>query len=236
MTNDSVLRIWAQNNSNIPMRFWGRKPSDLTANGKYPGVVEQWVWDVQLGEVIKAAGFASAGRGLMLYGAPGLGKTTTAVVAALEVLRGVPADKRHEVFGYASTTSLLRARPIYYLTMTEYLRQRKASFGASADDLAEMNDVLDGYLGVSKDDALNVRVLILDDINKQYGSEYDGFSFDEILRTRYDRALPTILTTNVTENMWAAKYGTIMESFFNEAFIPVQVEGVDLRKYPGGGK
>jgi DNA replication protein DnaC len=216
------------------MRLWGRIPTSLTANAGWSGLVENWVQDVVSGQVIRNPGSATTGRGLLFSGPPGLGKTTTAVVAAMEVLRRVEASERKAVLGYSDSDMSLRCRPVYYLTLIDYLRQRKASFSASGAEYAQMTDELDGYLGIAKNDRLNVRVLVLDDINKQYGSEYDDHSFDAILRTRYDRALPTIITTNVPANLWAAKYGTVMESFFNEAFVPVEVHGVDLRKYPGG--
>jgi DNA replication protein DnaC len=199
-------------------------------------MVNTWVDDLAAGQVIRNPGNPNTGRGLLFYGPPGVGKTTSAAVAAMEAIRRIEADTetRRTVLGYNEVDFGLRCRPVYYLTVADYLRQKKMTFNSSGEERARMTDELDGYLGLCKDDRLNVRVLVLDDINKQYGSEYDDFSFDEILRMRYDRALPTIVTTNTPANLWAGKYGQVMESFFNEAFIPVEVQGVDLRKYPGG--
>ena len=92
-----------------------------------------------------------------------------------------------------------------------------------------MNYELDGLHGRSKFDWLNVRILIIDDLGKEYGSKYDDTSFDEILRIRYDKGLPTIVTTNVLLEQWMDKYGEAMGSFANEAFIKVNMIGDDKR-------
>jgi len=88
---------------------------------------------------------------------------------------------------------------------------------------------MDGLHGRAKEDWLNVRVLVLDDLGKEYGSKYTDSTFDEILRSRYDKGLPTIITTNVRLEDWEEKYSLAMESFANEAFIRVSLNGDDLR-------
>ena len=70
---------------------------------------------------------------------------------------------------------------------------------------------------------------MIDDLGKEYGSKYDDTSFDEILRLRYDKALPTIVTTNVRLENWEAEYREAMASFAQEAFIRVPIVGADLR-------
>jgi DNA replication protein DnaC len=78
---------------------------------------------------------------------------------------------------------------------------------------------------------MNVRVLVLDDLGKEYkGSGFNDASFDEILRSRYDRALPTIVTTNVMRDDWKHQYGEAMGSFAFEAFRRVEIIGEDRRK------
>jgi len=51
------------------------------------------------------------------------------------------------------------------------------------------------------------------------------------LRTRFNHGLPTIVTTNIKLENWAASYGDATESFANEAFyyLPM-VATEDLRK------
>jgi DNA replication protein DnaC len=77
---------------------------------------------------------------------------------------------------------------------------------------------------------MNVRVLVLDDLGKEYGSKYDDYSFDDILRSRYDKGLPTIVTTNKSREAWGTAYSEAMGSFAHEAFVRVKLVGEDLRK------
>jgi hypothetical protein len=53
-----------------------------------------------------------------------------------------------------------------------------------------------------------------------------------VLRTRFNKGLPTIVTTNIKLEDWAALYGDATESFANEAFvyIPIASSSGDLRK------
>jgi DNA replication protein DnaC len=115
------------------------------------------------------------------------------------------------------------------MTYPEFLSRKKSTFDADGEDKREMNYELDGFHGRSKFDWLNVRVLVIDDLGKEYGSKYDDTSFDEILRLRYDKGLPTIVTTNVRLENWEAKYGEAMGSFANEAFVRVPIIGADMR-------
>jgi DNA replication protein DnaC len=99
-----------------------------------------------------------------------------------------------------------------------------------SDTKRELYEEMQGFHGRAKDDNLNVRILVLDDLGKEYGSKYVDASFDEILRARYDKGLPTIITTNVLREKWAAQYGEAMGSFAYEAFTRIQLGVKDLRK------
>jgi DNA replication protein DnaC len=115
------------------------------------------------------------------------------------------------------------------MTYPEFLSKKKSTFDADPEDKKQMVYEIDGLHGRSKVDFLNVRLLVIDDLGKEYGSKYDDTSFDEILRSRYDRALPTIVTTNVMLENWQDKYSEAMASFANEAFVRIPIIGSDLR-------
>jgi DNA replication protein DnaC len=226
-----MKKFWLLKNSNIPRRFLGFGPEDTEEkSGPFPGVLDAWIDDVLEGKIIKGVGnIGTTGVGLLFDGSPGIGKTTHAVVAAMEVVKRIPEEDIARVFHYDQSQVGHTIRPIYYTTYPEFLSKKKSTFDAAPEDRREMNYELDGLHGRSKFDWLNVRILIIDDLGKEYGSKYDDTSFDEILRIRYDKGLPTIVTTNVLLDQWADKYGEAMGSFANEAFIKVNMIGDDKR-------
>ena len=229
----SLKRHWLTRTSNIPRRFFGLEPQDIIDRaGYFPEEVATWIDDAVHGHVIKQIGNIGVnGVGLLFDGGPGIGKTTHAVVAAMEFLRQLPDDdaEASKVLSINQKDYGLTFKPIYYMTYPEFLSRKKATFDAMPEDKREAMYELDGYHGRSKFDWLNVRVLVIDDLGKEYGSEYNDSSFDEILRLRYDKALPTIVTTNVRLENWEAVYKEAMASFANEAFVRVPIVGVDLR-------
>lgn len=231
----SLKRQWILVNSNVPRRFLGYGPDDIASRvGGWPKGIESWLDLALNGEIIKQiGGLGKTGVGLLFDGSPGLGKTTHAVVTAMEFARRLP-----EVLPDAktilrtSTTALMAARPIYYMTFPEFLSRKKALIEASDDVKRDLTLEMEGFHGRldAELDHLNVRVLVLDDLGKEYGSKYNDSSFDEILRARYDKALPTIITTNVPRENWAAQYGEAMGSFAFEAFRRIEISGKDLRQ------
>lgn len=229
----SLKRHWLTRTSNIPRRFFGLEPQDIIDRaGYFPEEVATWIDDAVHGHVIKQIGNIGVnGVGLLFDGGPGIGKTTHAVVAAMEFLRQLPDDdaEASKVLSVNQKDYGLTFKPIYYMTYPEFLSRKKATFDAMPEDKREAMYELDGYHGRSKFDWLNVRVLVIDDLGKEYGSEYNDSSFDEILRLRYDKALPTIVTTNVRLENWEAVYKEAMASFANEAFVRVPIVGDDLR-------
>ena len=230
----SLKRDWIAFNSNIPRRFYGYEPKDIEKTlGKFPLVIEEWLESALAGEVImRNGGLGSTGVGLLMDGGPGLGKTTHAVVTAMEFLRRLPddADSAREILKVHADNYNHRFRPIYFLTFPEFLSRKKALFEADSEVKPRLFQEMEGFHGRSSDDALNVRILVLDDLGKEYGSDYNDSSFDEILRSRYDKALPTIVTTNVERERWGRQYSEAMGSFAYEAFHRVELLGKDLRK------
>lgn len=228
-----MKRHWLLRTSNIPRRFLGLGKEDIAERvGHFDDEIQYWIDDCLNAEIIRAiGGIATTGVGLLLDGSPGIGKTTHAVVAAMELIRQLPDDEAEmrRILGADPRDFGSNYRPIYYLTYPEFLSKKKASFDLDGEERREAYEEIQGFHGRSKLDWLNVRVLILDDLGKEYGSKYDDTSFDEVLRSRYDKALPTIVTTNVSLANWETKYGPAMASFANEAFRQIEIRNADLR-------
>lgn len=224
-------RHWLLKSSNIPRRFLGMEPSDIKT-GVFPATVEDWVQDMVDGAVIRQiGGIGVTGVGLLFDGTPGIGKTTHAVVAAMEFIRRLPEDhdEMRKVLDVDAAVFGIKTRPVLYLSYPEFMAKKKAVFDADPDEARALLDEMDGIHGRSKNDWLNVRLLILDDLGKEYSTKYTDASFDEILRSRYDRGLPTIVTTNVALKDWAMEYTEAMASFAKEAFHQVRIVGPDQR-------
>jgi DNA replication protein DnaC len=236
MSELGALKIqWLLRNSNIPRRFIGMDREDLKKYaGSFPEVIDEWLDEVLDKKIIKQiGGIGTTGVGLLFDGAPGLGKTTHAVVTAMEFLRRLPEDAAaaREILGLKESDYGMYSRPIYYMTYPEFLARKKAMFDADPESKKEMFLQMEGFHGRAQEDHLNVRLLVLDDLGKEYkGSGFNDASFDEILRSRYDRALPTIITTNVMRDNWEKQYGQAMGSFAFEAFNQIEIIGEDRRK------
>lgn len=228
----SLKRHWLLRGSNIPRRFLGFEPADI-ANG-FPPAIEAWTQKVLDGKAIKQlGGIGTTGVGLLFDGAPGLGKTTHAVTTAMEIIRRLPenTDEIARIFGVNASDVTQHFRPVYYMTYPEFLSRKKAMIDADPEAKKELYREMEGFHGRSKEDYLNVRILILDDLGKEYkGAGFNDASFDEVLRSRYDKGLPTIITTNVSREKWGAQYGEAMGSFAYEAFKRVRIIGEDLRQ------
>ena len=226
-------RFWITKTSNIPRRFWGVGAEDIAKDiGKYSPDIEEWLESCLEGKIIKSiGGLGETGVGLLFDGKPGMGKTTHAAVTLTEFIRRLPDSQEEacKILGVQSSDYTMRMRPVYYMTFVDFLSRRKAMFDAEPEERRALQREMDGFLGKAKEDYLNVRLLVLDDLGKEYGSKYDDTSFDEVLRTRYDQGLPTIVTTNIPLKNWGTQYSEAMGSFAHEAFSQVRLEGDDLR-------
>jgi len=231
-----LKRQWILRNSNIPRRFIGLDLTDLEKTvGEFPVAIDKWLTKVLACETIRRiGGVGTTGVGLLFDGAPGIGKTTHAVVTAMELIRRLPEEPEaaQAVLSMQASDFGMAARPVYYMTYPEFLSRKKSMIDADPETKRLIFHEMEGLHGRAENDALNVRVLILDDLGKEYkGAGFNDASFDEVLRSRYDKGLPTIITTNVAREKWANQYGEAMGSFAYEAFKRVRLTtGEDLRQ------
>ena len=229
----SYKKLWLSM-SGIPPRFMGVDRERIIDDvGSYPQAMDDWAMLVNSGSVIlKEGGLGTTGVGLLLDGEPGKGKTTHAVAALQQFLLDLPDDPADvaNFLKYKRDGFSVSSRVIRYMTYPEFLTLKKSVMDLEGIEKANRVAEVEGLHGRSSDDGLNVRILVLDDLGKEYGTAYNGSSFDEILRSRYDKGLPTIVTTNVALENWDTAYSPAMQSFAHEAFSRVQLTGNDLRK------
>lgn len=174
--------------------------------------VRKWMEQVEKGNVIQADGKKSCGKGLLIYGEPGNGKTTLALVAIQDMLR------RFSVSAFSPKDNRILVKPCYFATFNSIIELKGQLMGDTKTDEAER--LFLGMHGECDDDAYNIRVLVVDDIGKEHGSAsgWEKTVLHHLLRTRFNNGLPTIVTTNVKLDAWDALYGSSTESFAREAF------------------
>jgi len=217
-------RTWLQIAS-IPKARLGWTLDDCTDAPKSAlDGVRRWIGAVSEGKVILATGQPHCGRGVLLYGQPGRGKTTL----ALAVIQDMLLKFSPEVFKPSEGKVLIR--PCYFVTFNDVLALKGQLIGDN--DLEEEQRLYDGMLGDCKDDAYNIRVLIIDDVGKEHASlsGWQSSMLHHVLRTRFNNGLPTIVTTNIARDDWAETYGDATGSFAKEAFVYLPIDGdKDLR-------
>jgi len=218
-------RTWIQM-ANIPKARIGWSLSDCKDVAPEDMVkVERWLKGTADGKVIRAKNSVVCGKGLMLWGTPGLGKTTL----ALSVIQQVMLDFTMAQLDVADGRTLIR--PCYFMTFNDVLELKGAMIDGPTDD---EEVIYRGMLGECLNDAYNIRVLIIDDVGKEHASlsGWQKNMLHHVLRTRFNNGLPTIVTTNVKREDWASLYGDATESFANEAFtyLPISSAKGDLRK------
>lgn len=216
-------RAWLQT-AGIPKNRFGWTLADCVDTSKTVlEAISEWFEAVREGQIVQAIKDPDCGRGILFYGEPGRGKTTLALAIIQEMMTEFPL----EAFG--STNNGVLVRPCYFSTFNGVLDLK----GRLMEEHTEAEETLYlGMLGDCRDPAYNIRVLIIDDVGKEHTSlsGWQKNMLHHVLRTRFNNGLPTIVTSNISRDNWAASYGDATGSFIKEAFLYIPVIGnKDLR-------
>lgn len=149
---------------------------------------------------------SNIGKGMLFYGRNGTRKTTLASIVLTEVLYRYP---KAEVF-YIRLSDWKTAKTD---TFTKEITERVVAAKRTLESVSKAH------------------LLVLDDIGQEYRTT-TGFTeseLHELLRLRYEAALPTIVTTNIDTESFARVYGDSFDSFRHDAFDTYPILGADTR-------
>lgn len=185
--------------------------------------IRVWLNSVKSRDVIRSVGNPKCGKGLLLWGEPGHGKTTLALAVLQEMMTQFPLS----AFDVKEDSVLIR--PCYFITFNDVLNLKGRLMDDPEDYEAQI--LYQGILGECSNDSYNIRVLVIDDLGKEHAalSGWQASMFHHVLRTRFNNGLPTIVTTNIELKSWASVYGDATQSFANEAFMYLPITTEDLR-------
>jgi DNA replication protein DnaC len=161
------------------------------------------------------------GRGLTFLGPVGVGKTHLASAVLNEASHHEP-PYRIESIEEGKYVGLIK----HQFTLTQLLRE------LHDDDTAEKLESTDNHIreiqGITRRSA---EFVLFDDVGREHPSE-SGWSqgeFLEVVRGRWNRRLPTIITTNLTWDELTNRYTDSLTSVLKESSTLISIEADDYR-------
>lgn len=167
------------------------------------------------------SGERPTGKGLLLVGEPGRGKTTLAAAILQEALIKAPAER----LGHQPERGRGHSRPGLFVPYARHMATHQALIQAdrtqSWDEKTQhLQEQVWALEGLHPDRQRCARLAVVDDLGKEHATKSDWTkdTFDLLLRTREAEGWPTIVTSNVEPRDWSALYGESMGSFMHQAF------------------
>jgi DNA replication protein DnaC len=151
------------------------------------------------------------GVGLTLLGPTGVGKTTVSMTVAVDL---------------ATDGFMVR-----YTTMANMLARMRNQIALESirDDEIAANEWCDNHSFLNEV-TFAAHLLVIDDVGKEKRSEWTDAVLDQIVRTRYDLGLPSILTSNLTVDAWGEQFGRASQDFLYEMSTVVILNGGSWRE------
>ena len=156
------------------------------------------------------------GVGLVLHGASGTRKTTTAVATLLRLIRmGVPnTDPTGRNFSWHGWAM---GRFVDWQSASRLFREAVKDEDADIEATGLRVSMQPGGPMTTRAD-----FLVLDDISRERRTEFNVGELQRTIRRRFDQGYPTIITTNHSPRAWEDTYGDVFAAFLGRAFIPVE--------------
>lgn len=226
-----LRRVWFKH-SNLPGNCKGAQFGDLDLTGYEPDDMRHlltYCKAVLAGKVIRAGGV-----GLILQGDPGHGKTLLAGVIASRIMTCASLE-------LLQTGEDVPRRPVYFTSFSDLLAAKRELMNAvdDTDRYVDLSRITTGVQGYCNDPAWNVQLLVLDDVGREHASTtgWTEHMLSDLLRTRFEHGLPTIITTNLpldddTTASWATVYGNGTASLLKQACYSMFIvnDNGDLRQ------
>ena len=196
---------------NLPLEFEKSMYADYDTERGDPDILEQ----------IQDWKPSPSHPSLLLEGRPGLGKTLLACAA----LNENHARLRPSVPIPESVLTVMRQKrfPVYFIQLADWLGLQHRMFRLHDEmmrcdleptECLEIDQLLE-------DLKYKVELLVVDDVGKEHrtASGFAEDSFDLLVRTRHNRGLGTIYTTNIPLEEWSDQYSDAMQNFISRSSL-----------------
>jgi DNA replication protein DnaC len=163
----------------------------------------------------------SEGRGLLICGPPGTGKTHMVHIVAAAAFEATPgALPREFMMGMTvqGWVDLFRRR------MDQMTIINKTGDTEAAEEYQRIEKTIRSAM-------VRKQWLILDDIGKEYttASGHAEHQIDRLIRARGNRGLPTLMTTNYSIGQVATELGASFASYVHQVCDVIGVDSLDAR-------
>lgn len=159
---------------------------------------------------------------LLLQGLPGRGKTMLACAVLNAYQAGYRVNSACKTLDDSVRTVLLQEKlPMYFIGLAELISLQIKSFKLYDLTMKGMREP-SAYLELDQlleDLKSRVKVLVIDDVGKERrtGSGFAEDAFDLLVRTRHNKSLTTIYTTNLPLSRWSTQYSESMMSLIERS-------------------